>query len=690
MSAARDFASLNARRADGLRKALLARNLKIANLDRFRPVTGLGRQALVVTQQLAAVSAALQAVTTYTTMIITTNVPPPTFTTTPASTPGIPVSDLQSQYQTFSSQWAGMQGTAGEWINTNPNTDEPSILSQLTSVPGTLTGLDPTVQYYLSMLASLPPGSSTYQTDLTSLQNLVNTQSQYVTALATRVSTFGGSMQSQTDTVVAQVTTGAIAEVITAYQSQINTLNANISSLNDQISSDNTKLIVDYGGAGLSSVVTVLGFCALALPPVGIMMIGSGLFGVYQSASDIQALNAQIAADAAQVTTETGVVSADTSEMSNLQAFAGTVQGYTALNATAQQELTVLANMYIELASYLGTMNTDLSSNDISAASAEWTQIMQGATSLAGITLYVWPSNVELLAPSTLAVASTGVFVIANSGNVYFCGTGAPSWQTVSGCALSILATNSAIIKINGAPADGSTSQNSYNTDYTVCRYNSGNNTWTALSTFAASNIATDGTNIYCTQQSDGTASQYVYQYSGSGTSWTTLPALPNSGVPRYLAVTGGALFVATFNQGIVYKYTGSSWTQISATGTIAVSLTGALGYISYLDQYKNCYLYNVQNGQAPGTTGASVIGVAGSSGGAQYQISASQVLSYLRVVNGTPQVTTLQQNVVAMTTNSNTGQPAYCDNKGALYLLAGNPGPDSNSWVQLPALPAS
>lgn len=679
----------NIQRVDALRKALLRRNRKIARLDDFQPVSGLGRHALVLTEQVAAISAMLQAVTTYTNVIITTTVPPASFTSSPTNTPGISVTELQSEYQTFTSQWARMQGTADLWINTNPNTGEPSILSQLTSVPATLTGLDPTVQYYLTMLQGLPESSSTYQQDLDTLQGLVGAQASYATNLASQVEDFGQSMQTQTDAVVTQVTTGVIAEVIEAYQSEIDTLNDNIDALNDQIASDNRELIEDYGAIGADAIITVQGVSMIWMFPAGFMMIGAGIYGIYEAATDISHLKAEIASDAAMVTTETSVVSQDTSEMSNLQAFANSVQGYTALNATAQQELITLANMYEELAAYLGTMNTDLSENEITTAADEWNQIMASANALVGVTLYVWPSNAQLFAPNTMAPTADGVFVISNSGTTYYCANGAQTWTTVSGKALSILATDEAIIKINGAPANGSTSVNPYDTDYTVCKYNPSADSWMALSTFPASNIATDGSAIYCTQQSSGADNQYVYQYTGSGTSWTQLPALPNNQAPRYLAVAGGALFIATFNQGVVYKYENSGWTRISPDGVIAVSLTAANGYIGYIDQHQKSYLYNAAGGQSPEQSGEAVIGLGQVNSDAQYQIDSAQALSIAQMDNGPPQTTQLQQNVISIATGYDTGVPVYCDNKGAIFRLDGSQSQGHYAWIQLPALPS-
>ncbi|MGJ8629388.1 MAG: hypothetical protein ACSHXB_20745 [Sulfitobacter sp.] len=677
----RDFADHNVSLYKQRHKALTKAFLNQSGVQTMKPTSELGLQAQKMVVQSASVAASVTAVSSYTNLLIQTSVAPASFTTTPSATPGITSQELSDAYEIFQEQWANMQGTAAQWLSSPAG--GASIYSQLSSVPTGVTNIDPSVQSYLTQLASLEPGSSAYEQDLTNLENLVSSEIQMVQGLSTVLADFSSAMQADTENVITQCETGTIAEVIAAYDDEIDSLNDSIASLNSEIASDNNQLIADYVGLAAECTTAVIGLSML-WNPVGWFALGSAAIGLYETSTDIMSLNAEIASDQAQLNTQMSVVSTDTSQVAQLQAFATQVQGFDEMNALAQQELTTLINLYQDLLVYLQTMNQDLSDEDISAASDEWTVIMSSAGELTLATLYTWPTRTQVYVQNTLAANNSGAFMVTPAGNILQSGFDQNGWTDTGECGVSIAAAGDILISINGAPVDSSVTMQGYTTDYYIHQFSNG--TWSAISNFAASNIATDGTVVYCTKyDTTGTTMQYVYKYENG--SWSQLPVFPIDGdFPVGLAVSNGVLFARGNNTGLIYSYDGS-WQQVSPNEQGAVSLSASnadQGFLAYIDTQQTPYLYNCSTQQSPpeASSASSVIAVAQSDHGAQYQIGADQSLNYSIVASGQPTTTSVGQNAIAITSSPDNGKPVYGDNLGGLFFLNGATGASNTDWV--------
>lgn len=681
----RDFADFNFARFEAQKAALTKAYLKKSGVEALSPKTRLGRHARLMVVQSASITAGVTAVSSYTNLLANTTVPPASFTTTPEKTPGINDQELQQAYQVFQEQYAAMQGTASQWLSSPGG--GASIYSQLSSVPAGVQNIDPTVQYYLDQLAVLLPGSAAYEEDLNNLNALVGTEVNAVSNYSTLIGDFGQSMGQQTENIVLQCETGTIAEIIDAYSDEISSLNDSMAALQKEIADDNNKLIGDYVAIAAEGTTAIIGI-ANWWNPVGWFTMGMAAYGLYETSTDIMALNAEIAMDETALNQQSNAVAADTSQVSQLQCFATQVQGFDQMNAVAQQELITLTNLYNELVELLQEMTDDLENEDIAAASEEWTTIMAAAGELALTTLYTWPPRSQVYQQNTTAPFDGGVFVVKPSGSVMFSGYNQNGWTDTGQCAVNIVAAGEIALTINAAPQDGSAIAQSYNSDYYLYLYSQG--AWAPISDFPVSNMATDGTRIFCSKyDTTGQLMPYVFQYDGA--SWTQLPKFPvENDFPAALAVSKGVLYARANNSGAIYSYDGS-WSPVTPPDQSASSLTGsnsASGYLGYIGTDQTPYLYNGSIGETEVSGNLNTIVQAQSVAGAQYQISTDQNLFYCIVEGGSPVDTQVATNAIYVTASPDSGKPVYTDGTGQTYYLSGSPGDPNSNWIAFPAIP--
>ncbi len=648
-------------------------------LDQMQPATALGQLAMQLSQQSTVSMISVAATTAYVYALTQASAPNLQFTTTP---PGMTssVSQLQGAYDSFLTQLNIFQGQAGAWVNTNPSSGAASILSQLVSVPTTLSELNGTVTSQFAILNAVPPGSQAYQSALTELEALIGAETPSITGLISAMQTLGTNLETATTSLIASTQTGVLSQLLVAYQADIAALNQAISDANSQISSDNSKIVGLGFAAAAAIVVGIIGLCNW-WNPIGWILMGGGAVGAYFAIAEIEALKAQITELKNEINVDTYWVQQDQAAASLVSAFSTQLQGFASMNTASQQELQTLESLYGTLAADITAALTDLDNNQIAAAQAEWTEILAATQVLQGVAAYVWPSPAMLSSPSSFAALGSNVYSISLSGEMFYYNGSAWTDMTVS--SLSCAGQGTTLVAIDGAPIDGTeVNPHPITPTYFVKSYNAATQAWTIISGFPAAAVAVGaGGNsaIYAINQT--VSDRQVYLYSGTGTTWTALPQLPGPDAAIQIAVANNTLFALTNNSQFIYSYNGTAWTQLSTFTCASILANGNMLSIIGTDQ--KLYLYNAQTPGGVNQTYISANRVAQINNGDQYLITPTLDLYYIDNQVSPLTTTLLQSNVIAVMA-SDTNAVYYTDNLGDIYLLANL---STNSWTKLPAL---
>jgi hypothetical protein len=297
---------------------------------------------------------------------------------------------------------------------------------------------------------------------------------------------------------------------------------------------------------------------------------------------------------------------------------------------------------------------------------------------------YIWPSSIMLANPTSLAAAGNNAWLVSNSGTTFSYASGGNTWTALPGMSLSVVAAGSVVAGIDGAPNDGSQiDPNTYGQSFLVKTYNAGNNAWTNISTFPATQIATDGTSIWAISQI--TSDRQAYKYNGSGTSWTAVGAMPNSDAPAAIVATGGKLAAIATNARGLWINGGSGWQQIGTATYSTITANG--GQVGLIDDSGNGWVLNTANNNALTASMTGISNVAQAPNGDQYVTDGTLNLWHVAFPQGrSPTSTQLRSNTVGVTV-SDGGTVYALDNAGNIWVLINLA---NNSWQQLPDLPSS
>lgn len=191
-----------------------------------------------------------------------------------------------------------------------------------------------------------------------------------------------------------------------------------------------------------------------------------------------------------------------------------------------------------------------------------------------------------------------------NAGIVYKFVSG--SWVSlgqpeVNFAVLSIAITSSGNIY---ASTSGTVADNANGQVY----LHAGGTTWTAKSTFTEGPInalAVNGTDLYAgtTGTVLGAASGKVKKYSGTGTAWSDVGTIPiNNGGITVLTINNTDIYAGTYGSsynGQVYRYNGTTWSQISSLnngGLSAIFIRNNVIYVGLANSGSSsglAYVYN-------------------------------------------------------------------------------------------------
>ncbi len=635
------------------------------------PKTRLGTIALQLAEQTAITTLSVAAISSYVYAITQSSTPSVQFTDMPPGMPNSQLQPLQDAYDQFLEQFAIFQAQAGTWINTQPATSTPSIFTQLVQIPNSMNVINAQVSTNFATLNALTPGTPTYNNVLDQQKTLIGSEQPAIDNLVTQMQTLGTNLQNGSDALVASTQTGVLAQMLAAYQVDITALNTDITNCQNQINSDNSKIIGLGVGASVSVTVGLVGLFNF-WNPAGWVMMAEGGVGAYFSITEIETLKAQIAQLEGQIQNDISYRDSDEQAAMILSAFCNQLQGFSSMNTAAQQELLALENLYSTLSDDITVALGDLDADNLQAAQNEWTEILQSSAALGELTAYLWPNSAELSAPSTFTAIGSDIYYIATSGKLYHYVGSTGSWNDMGITALSCAGSGSTLVAIDGAPINGSVIGGSSSAPtYFVKQYDMDAGTWTTISTFPAAAIASSGGAIYAINQL--VSDRRVYQYSGSGTTWTALPQLPNMSpstpdAAYQIAIAGGVLFALSINAQQVFRYdAGNGWTQVMSLQ--CASITGNGSKLGIVGTNLNAYLYDPTNGQGAVNYGAGVTTIAQLTNGDEYRTGVNLDLWYADTNANPPTYTNVANNVTGVYV-SDSDLVYYTDNLGNLFLI--------------------
>lgn len=653
------------------RKLQIAPGMHVALLPDFltplKPKTQLGTVALQVAEQTAISTLSIAAISGYVYALTQASSPLVTFDGVPPGMDNDQLSALQGAYQTFQTQLALFQGQAAAWINTQQGAAAASIFSQMVSVPNTLNAIDGIVTQNFTLLSALPSSLALYQSTLNDQETLIGATKPTITSLVAQIKTLGSNLDNAAKQLIASTETGVLRQMLDAYSDDITFLKSNISNAENQIHHDNLEIIGLGFAAAASIYVGIIGLFNF-WNPIGWLMMGGGAVGAYFAITDIEKLKAKIAELKGRIQNDIASAKADKQAAMTLSAFCTQLQGFASMNTAAQTELAALENLYKTLARDITAAVNDLSADQLAEAKHEWDTILQAAKVLSDLTAYIWPTSIQLSAPSSFAAVGSDIYYVSMSGEMYRYAGSSGTWTDMGVTGLSCVAQGSTVIAIDGAPIDGSAiNPNPHASTFYVKQYDTSSGTWTTISAFPAAAIATGGGSIYAISQV--VSDRQVYLYSGSGTAWSALPQLPGPDAALQIAVAGGTLFALSANSQLVYQYNASigSWTPVFAQTCASITANGnKLGIIG-TNLY--AYLYDPANGQTPVNYGTGVTQMAQLADGNDYRTRAKQDLWFANVGANPPTYTQVARNVTGVYA-SDTGQVYYLDNRGNVFLI--------------------
>jgi hypothetical protein len=640
-----------------------------------QPKTALGEIAQQLSQQTGISMLNVTATTAYVYALGQSAAPKLTFTSVPSGMTST-VAELQTAYDTFVTQLIAFQTQADAWVPTTSG-GGTCILSDLLSVPASISNVNGTVTTNFTLLSTLPSSSPAYQKILTTQKNDIGAESTIITNLVYDLTTLGENLDAATNALITSTKTGTLSQLTAAYQTDIAKLDTAMTAAQNTISSANAKIKDQEIIIAASSTVAAVG-AANWWNPVGWGMMAGGAISDGVAISKINVLKAQIDSLNSAINTDVNFSTADQAAASVLSIFCILLQGFATMNTAAQQELTALAALYASLGTDITEALTDLTANDIADAQTEWEAIVTIAKPLENLTVYLQPSPDMLSSPSPFAAVNNDIYVIAASGTMFHYSAGV--WKNMEVTALSCVGQGPDLVAIDGAPIAISAAGISTSTStYFVKSYNMSTAAWTTISNFPAAAVAVGGSKIYAISQV--TADRQVYQYSGSGSTWTALAALPGPDAAIQIAVANGVVFALTNNSRLVYQYnaTNSTWGEIGDYCCSSIQANGTKLAIVGLNNYS--YLYDPSVGGSPVNTGAGVTQVAQLVSGDEYRIGMNQDLWFFD--SSTPFTWTYVAENVTAVFASDTDQTYYTTFTDDLYSLN-----SSNVSTKLPAMP--
>lgn len=682
---------------DRLIGAIKTKMMIASGLDAIQPQTMLGKRAMVLTESIAGYAAALTAVSGYTAVIQSIS-PPPITEQSGSSEAGVP-EDVYDQYQNvFLPEWNQFQSIANQWmLPATPNSQ--GYYQQLATVPNNLIAMNYSVGNNLFEMMINQPGSSNYDQAQKNLLSEISMQSSLLSGLIGAVNQYSNHLATATENVIASADSGVLQTTMQQYETEINDLNDQIADTNTQLHEDEMQLLKDGGKALGFAAMAVVGIVGMKIKdPVtkvlgGMITIAGGI-GFATEIYDIVEDCIAISKDKSQINVLNNDLDNDQTTALALGVMINQIDGFAGMESAAVEALQEVLNGYKALADELDDIVTDVTDNEVDAASDEWTAIYNAATNLSANVSYFWPDIYSVYECKSMAPTSTGVNTIATDGTIYQYDSSGTAWSKLPGTAVSLAASDSVLVRINATPISvlSEPVTNTYYASQFI------DNAWVDISDFAVGNIAVYGSNIYAVRSNAGsidTGNQpasdlsEVLQYSGSGTTWNSLGSPDSGDLPGFIAAFDGGVIVSTLLSGLCYFWDGNKWNEIGSSATQYLSPVAAGTNFSLIDINYNSSLASTTR-MTPSITAHSIYrtAVTGGSSPTQYVVTATGTLECVTGSGGSYQTSSLRDNSMAIFGDV-TGQNFYLlDTTGNMYQCQGSG--TAMTFSKLPALPSS
>ncbi|MBB6250971.1 hypothetical protein [Nitrospirillum iridis] len=583
--------------------------------------TSLGLIAQRIVEQTAAATASLTAASAFVYALTETSVPPIQFQDMPPFMSRADLEALQTAYDSFREQFATLQARAKTWFTPERTTAEAgaglaTVFSQIPSIPQALRQVAGTISAGFELMPCAPfPLRSLRPQD-----KLIRRQSEAISTLLTTVSQLGQALESAAAALVAVTRTGPLAAVLAAYRGDVRAMTTAITAAQQQLAADGV-VIANLGlgdrGAGVSSVAIGVVGLTQGWNPLGWGMITGGTIGAHHGVADIQALQGALSDLEAQIDIKVDRRKQDQAVALMLAGIGVQLRGVAAMNAAVQEELTTLAWLHRTLPFEVFTALADMEPRDLPAAQTEWNAITAAAPE--PVSIHLWPSPAHLSAPSTVAAIGADLYHIAHSGALYHYAARSGTWTDMGVTALSCVGDGYDLVVIDGAPVASAPAGGPVPSSHRVRVYDLLTEVWTTISTFPASCVAVGGGMIYAVHRD--VQDRRVYRYTGSGTDWTPLPALPGPDAAAQIAVAGGTVFAVANNSQRLYRYDADrkGWVPLGRFTCRSIRANGdSLGII---DTDNTAYVHDARGGGGPVAVGVGTALLAQLSNGDQIRI---------------------------------------------------------------------
>jgi gas vesicle protein len=662
-------------------------NMPTATQSKAINRTKLGELAQQIVTKTHAATLSVASISGYVYALRNASAPQVNFKDVPPGMQNSQLALLQSAYDTFQTQFATFQGQAGNWINTS-GTGGSSIFSQLVSIPTTLALIKDAVSSDFSVLHALKPGTESYEKELKNLEALIQAQSNPITSLNKAMHRLGTELQQSADSLVASTKTGVLLQMQNAYSEDIQKIKDSIQQCNNKLSKDKKKLAADGVGLAASLAVGIIGLLSY-WTPFGIVALGAGITGSVITAEKIGTLEGEVTNLKRQITVDTFYQNEDVLAAQLMVAFSDQLEGFAALNQSAQKELASLESLYANLSHDIADAVADLTDNELAEAQHEWQTILSEAAYLANLTAYIWPPSTLLSNPSSFAAIENDIFAISVSGEMFHYSGSRETWSTMDIKALSCVGSGEILAVISGEPVNGSSTSSTNTSSYFVKSYNLSTSQWSTISDFPAACVAVGNNQIYAINQT--VSDRQVYKYNGSGTSWTKLPNLPGPDAAIQIAVAGGTVFALTCNSQLLYQFdsNSNSWQQITAQGVESNTfafITSNGNKLAMVQSNHYAWLYDPAIGMLTGgSTGNGIISIAQLRDGNQFWTNLLPEVNNMQFAN--TNVNPIQYNGLGKRATciftSDTDLMYFTDYEGDMYRIT-----SSGVATKLPLMP--
>ena len=588
--------------------------------------------------------------------------------------------DVYDQYvNQFLPEWVQFEDVTGQWLL--PGQPNTGLNGSLASVPANIQMMNAAITSDLQAMLGNDPGSTAYVEARSNIVFILQQQIDLLQGLNIQISTYSANLETATGNIVAQTNSGALSSALDSYQQEIDDLNSQLSSLRLELVGDYIALVAEYGSGYVTGTFMVIGKIGVRIPYFPIKAVSGviAIFGaVFYAVSiySIQSTKIDIANTQSEIQLVSNSLDTDSNSLTSLGVVIDQINGFSGLEEEAATSLEELITALSALMTDLDSVVADANDGDPQEALDEWNSILTDASALLTDKTYVWPDDSVCYDCKTVAPTSNGVLVIAWDGSIFQMIDGDAGWTSLPGSAISLAASDDAVIAISGKPITASDPQNPRDISYQAMKLADG--AWIAISGFQVANIAVYGSSIYAIRNgtsnsdpSDGGTGPVpdVVQYAGSGTTWTSLGSPDNEDVPAYLAATAGGVVVTTLLFGRCYFWDGSAWTRLGSdmSGLLAPVCGGQNASIT--DTSYRAYLADPQSGSMT-RTAQNAYSSALSDGGIQYIVDQGGTLSSVDTAGESQAM--ICQEVQAIFGNVEGTNFYFMDKSGNLSRVAG------------------